>query len=253
MAQIIPGIDREIAVTLHRLLVRSGIKVVTGARVAKISAGGGQKSVLYTCEGRSEELETERIVLAAGRKPDFSYLGIDRVGLGVSKGAIAVNDRLETSVPGIYAAGDVIGGIMLAHVATAEGDLAARNMMGASFRMEHGTVPGCVYTQPEIATVGLTEDKAKEEADIEIGRFFFRANGKAVIMNETEGMVKIVGDRKSGHVLGVHILGPHATDLISEAVLGMRLGMTMKDLAEAIHPHPSLSETIMEAAQSVAD
>jgi dihydrolipoamide dehydrogenase len=253
MPQIIPGIDREIASTLQRLLVRSGIKVVTGARVVRISAGGTQKSVLYTCEGRSEELETERIVLAAGRKPDFSYLGIDRVGLGVSKGAIAVNDRLETSVPGIYAAGDVIGGIMLAHVATAEGDLAAKNMMGASFRMEHGTVPGCVYTQPEIATVGLTEDKAKEEADIEIGRFFFRANGKAVIMNETEGMVKIVGDRKSGHVLGVHILGPHATDLISEAVLGMRLGMTMKDLAEAIHPHPSLSETIMEAAQAVAD
>jgi dihydrolipoamide dehydrogenase len=253
MPQIIPGIDREIAATLQRLLVRSGIKVVTGARVVRISAGGTQKSVLYTCEGRSEELETERIVLAAGRKPDFSYLGIDRVGLGVSKGAIAVNDRLETSVPGIYAAGDVIGGIMLAHVATAEGDLAAKNMMGASFRMEHGTVPGCVYTQPEIATVGLTEDKAKEEADIEIGRFFFRANGKAVIMNETEGMVKIVGDRKSGHVLGVHILGPHATDLISEAVLGMRLGMTMKDLAEAIHPHPSLSETIMEAAQAVAD
>jgi dihydrolipoamide dehydrogenase len=114
MPQIIPGIDREIAATLQRLLVRSGIKLLTTARVARVSAGGAQKSVLYTCEGRSEALEADQVVLAAGRKPDFSHLGIDRVGLGVSKGAIAVNDRLETSVPGIYAADDVIGGIMLA-------------------------------------------------------------------------------------------------------------------------------------------
>ena len=250
MPQIVPGVDREIAVTLQRLLARSGIKVMTSARVGKISAGGAQKSVLYTCEDQSEELVTDRIILTTGRKPDFSHLGIDRIGLDAVKGAIAVNDRLETSVPGICAAGDVIGGIMLAHVAMAEGDLAARNMMGADRRMDYGTVPGCVYTRPEIASVGLTEEKAKAANDIEIGRFFFRANGKAVIMNEIDGMVKIVSDRKSGHVLGVHILGPHATDLISEAVLGMRLGMTVKDLAEAIHPHPSLSEAIMEAAQA---
>jgi dihydrolipoamide dehydrogenase len=250
MPQIVPGVDREIAVTLQRLLARSGITVMTSARVGKISAGGAQKSVLYTCEDQSEELVTERIILTTGRKPDFSYLGIDRIGLDAAKGAIAVNDRLETSVPGIYAAGDVIGGIMLAHVAMAEGDLAARNMMGADLRMGYGAVPGCVYTRPEIASVGLTEEKAKEANDIEIGRFFFRANGKAVIMNEIDGLVKIVADKKSGHVLGVHILGPHATDLISEAVLGMRLGMTVKDLAEAIHPHPSLSEAIMEAAQA---
>jgi dihydrolipoamide dehydrogenase len=250
MPQIVPGVDREIAVTLQRLLARSGIKVMTSARVGKISAGGAQKSVLYTCEDQSEELVTDRIILTTGRKPDFSHLGVDRIGLDAAKGAIAVNDRLETSVPGICAAGDVIGGIMLAHVAMAEGDLAARNMMGADLRMDYGTVPGCVYTRPEIASVGLTEEKAKAANDIEIGRFFFRANGKAVIMNEIDGMVKIVSDRKSGHVLGVHILGPHATDLISEAVLGMRLGMTVKDLAEAIHPHPSLSEAIMEAAQA---
>lgn len=253
MPQIIPGVDREIATTLQRHLVRSGIGVVTDARVVRVSAGVARKNVLYTSEGRTEELETERVILAAGRKPDFSHLGIDRVGLDVSKGAIAVNDRLETSVPGIYAAGDVLGGIMLAHVATAEGNLAVKNMMGANLPMQYGTVPGCIYTRPEIAVVGLTEEKAREESDIEIGRFYFRANGKAVIMNEIDGMVKIIGDRKGGHVLGVHIIGPHATDLISEAVLGMRLGMTVKDLAEAIHPHPSLSETIMEAAQAIGD
>jgi len=252
MPQIVPGVDREIAATLQRLLSRSGIKVMTSARVAKISAGGDRKSVFYACEDQSEELVTDRVILATGRKPDYSHLGIDRVGIDAAKGAIAVNDRLETSVPGIYAAGDVIGGIMLAHVATAEGNLAARNMMGAGLRMDHSTVPGCVYTRPEIASVGLTEEQAKAANDIEIGRFFFRANGKAVIMNEIDGMVKIVSDRKSGHVLGVHILGPHATDLISEAVLGMRLGMTTKDLAEAIHPHPSLSEVIMEAAQAMS-
>ena len=253
MPQIVPGVDREIAVTLQRLLSRSGIQVMTSARVGKISAGGAQKNVFYACEDRSEELVADRVILATGRKPDFSHLDIDRVGIDAAKGAIAVNDRLETSVPGIYAAGDVIGGIMLAHVATAEGDLAARNMMGADLRMDYGAVPGCVHTRPEIASVGLTEEEAKAVNDIEIGRFFFRANGKAVIMNEIDGMVKIVSDSKSGHVLGVHILGPRATDLISEAVLGMRLGMTTKDLAEAIHPHPSLSEVIMEAAQGVAD
>jgi dihydrolipoamide dehydrogenase len=253
MPQIVPGVDREIAATLQRLLSRSGIKVITSARVGKISAGGAQKSVFYACEDRSEELVADRVILATGRKPDFSHLGIDHVGINAAKGAIAVNDRLETSVPGIYAAGDVTGGIMLAHAATAEGNLAARNMLGADLRMDYGTVPGCVYTRPEIASVGLTEEEAKAANDIEIGRFFFRANGKAVIMNEIDGMVKIVSDRKSGHVLGVHILGPHATDLISEAVLGMRLGMTTKDLAETIHPHPSLSEVIMEAAQTVAD
>ncbi len=253
MPQIIPGIDREIAVTLQRLLVRSGIKLVTDARVSKLSSKETHKHVRYTCGHRSEDLEAERIVLAAGRKPDFSHLGIERIGLDVSGGAIAVNDRMETSVPGIYAAGDVVGGIMLAHVAMAEGELAAVNMMGASRRMDHRTVPSCVYTRPEIASVGLTEEKARETADIDIGRFFFRANGKAVIMNETEGMVKIIGDRKSGQVLGVHILGPHATDLISETVLGIRLGMTIKDLARAIHPHPSLSEAIMEAAKTIAD
>ena len=251
MPQIVPGVDREIAATLQRLLSRSGIRIMTSARVGRISAGSDRKSVFYACEDRSEELAADRVVLATGRKPDFSYLGIDRVGIDIAKGAIAVNDRLETSVPGIYAAGDVIGGIMLAHVATAEGNLAARNIMGADLQMDHATVPGCVYTRPEIASVGLTEEQAKAANDIEIGRFFFRANGRAVIMNEIDGMVKIVSDRKSGRVLGVHILGPHATDLISEAVLGMRLGMTTKDLAEAIHPHPSLSEVIMEAAQAL--
>lgn len=253
MPQIIPGIDREIAVTLRRLLVRSGIKIVTDARVSKLSSGGDHKNVRYICENRPEELEADRVILASGRKPDFSHLGIERIGLEVSRDAIAVNDRMETSVPGIYAAGDVVGGIMLAHVAMSEGELAAGNMMGANFRIDHRTVPSCVYTRPEIASVGLTEEKAKEIADIEIGRFFFRANGKAVIMNETEGMVKIIADRESGQVLGVHVLGPHATDLISEAVLGMRLGMTMKDLARAVHPHPSLSEAIMEAAKAIAD
>ena len=163
MPQIVPGVDREIAATLQRLLSRSGVRVMTSARVGRVSAGADGKSVFCSCEDRSEELTADRVIIATGRKPDFSRLGIDRVGIETAKGAIAVNDRLETSVPGVYAAGDVIGGIMLAHVATAEGNLAARNIMGADLRMDHSVVPGCVYSRPEIAAVGLTEEQAKAD------------------------------------------------------------------------------------------
>jgi dihydrolipoamide dehydrogenase len=187
-----------------------------------------------------------------GRKPEFSTLNIAKVGIACEKGAIVVNERMETNVPGIYAAGDVIGGVMLAHVATAEGECAVKNALGHPSVMTYRVVPSCIYTTPEVASVGLTEEEAKKSHDIQVGRFPFRGNGKALILNETEGMVKVISDKKYGEILGVHILGPHATDMISEAVLGMTMEMTVEELAHAIHPHPTVSEAIMEAALALS-
>ena len=161
---------------------------------------------------------------------------------------MAVNDRMQTNIPHIYAAGDVTGGIMLAHLATAEGECAVSNALGAGGRMSYKAVPACVYTSPEVASVGLTEEEACKRHDIIVGRFPFHACGKAQILDQTYGMVKIISEKKLGGILGVHIIGPQATNLIAEAVLGMTLEMTVEELAHAIHPHPTLSEALMESA-----
>ncbi len=158
---------------------------------------------------------------------------------------------METSVPGIYGVGDVVGGIMLAHVAMAEGECAAKNAMGDESEMRYDVIPSCIYTSPEVAVVGLSEEQAKERFDIEVGRFSFHGSGKALVLNETFGMVKIISEKRSGRVLGVHMIGPHATDMIGEAVLGMSMKMTVQELARAVHPHPSLSEAVMESALSL--
>jgi len=162
-----------------------------------------------------------------------------------------VNERMETNIPGIYAVGDVVGGTMLAHVAIAEGECAAKNAMGEKMEMSYRAIPLCIYTSPEVASVGLTEEEAKEKFNIQVGRFSFHGCSKAVVINETYGMVKIVSEKKSGEVLGVHIIGPNATDMIGEAVLGMSMKMTVNQLAHAVHPHPTLSEALMESALSL--
>jgi dihydrolipoamide dehydrogenase len=159
---------------------------------------------------------------------------------------------METNVPGIWAAGDVVGGIMLAHLASAEGECAMKNILGHREAMNYKAVPSCIYTTPEVASVGLTEEKAREWGEIQVGRFPLSGNGKALVINETEGMVKVISDKKFGEVLGVHIIGPHATDMIAEAVLGMMMEMTAEELAGAIHPHPTVSEAVMEAAMVIA-
>jgi dihydrolipoamide dehydrogenase len=252
MPNLVPGLDREIAVALEKIVAASGVKVITNAMVKKISGKKGRNKVSYSIGDKEAECVAEKIILAVGRKPDFSALNINKVGIACAKGAIVVNERMETNVSGIYAAGDVIGGVMLAHVATAEGECAVKNALGQKSVMSYRVVPSCIYTTPEAASVGLTEEEARKNHDIQVGRFPFRGNGKALILNETEGMVKIISDKTYGEVLGVHILGPHATDMIAEAVLGMTMEMTVEELAHAIHPHPTVSEAIMEAALTLA-
>ena len=249
---LVPGVDKEIATILQKQLSAAGVKVVTGAAVKGIAHRKTENTVTYSIGDKTETITAEKVFITVGRKPDFSLLNIEKVGVKHERGAIVVNEFMETNVPGIWAAGDVVGGIMLAHLASAEGECAVRNILGHREAMSYKAVPSCIYTTPEVASVGLTEEKAKERGEIQVGRFPLRGNGKALVLNETEGMVKVISDKKLGEVLGVHIIGPHATDMIAEAVLGMTMEMTVEELAGAIHPHPTVSEAIMEAAMTIA-
>ncbi|HNS53623.1 MAG TPA: dihydrolipoyl dehydrogenase [Syntrophales bacterium] len=252
MPGLVPGTDREIAVILQKQIAAAGVKVVTGAAVKGISRRRQENTVTFAVGDRTETVSAEKVLLTVGRKPDFSSLNLDGVGVRHERGAIVVNEFMETNVPGIYAAGDVVGGIMLAHLATAEGECAVRNILGHREAMNYKAVPCCIYTTPEVASVGLTEEAARERGEIQVGRFPLRGNGKALILNEPDGMVKVIADRRLGEVLGVHIIGPHATDMIAEAVLGMTMEMTAEELAGAIHPHPTVSEAVMEAARVIS-
>jgi dihydrolipoamide dehydrogenase len=246
--RLVPGVDREIARALRQAFEAEEIEVFTGARVRGIVHRRGSKTVEFEADGRPMKRSVSTVLVSVGREPDLTRLDTDRLGVAVEDAAIRVDERMETSVPGIYAVGDVTGGIMLAHVAMAEGECAAKNAVGEEAVMRYEAIPSCIYTSPEVASVGLVEEEAAGKFDIEVGRFSFHGSGKALVLNDTFGMVKIVSDRKTGRVLGVHIIGPHATDMIGEAVLGMSMGMTVRELARAIRPHPSLSEAIMESA-----
>jgi dihydrolipoamide dehydrogenase len=249
--RLVPGVDREISLALEQALRAEGIEVFTGARVRGVEHRRGLRTVEFNVEGKSIKRAVGAVVVSVGREPDLAWLDAERLGLALEKGALRVDARMETSAPGIYAVGDVTGGIMLAHVAMAEGECAAKNAVGEDAVMRYDAVPSCIYTSPEVATVGLTEEEARRKSEIEVGRFSFHGSGKAMVLNETFGMVKIVSEKKTGRVLGVHMIGPHATDMIGEAVLGMSMGMTVRELAHAIHPHPSLSEAVMESALSL--
>lgn len=252
MPQILPTEDTEIANALENILKKDGMEIFTNATVTSIrSAKPDEKVVSFTTKDGNGEQEriAEKVLLSVGRRPDTDDLGVNNLSLAVDKGRLVVNERMETNIPGVYAIGDVIGGLMLAHVAMEEGKCAVENSLGADCKMDYRAAPRCVYTSPEVAGVGLTEAEAKEEySDIKVGRFPFKASGRALILNETAGMVKIITDAHYGQILGVHILGPQATELIAEAVLGIKMEATFDDIASTIHAHPTLSEAMMEAA-----
>jgi dihydrolipoamide dehydrogenase len=254
MPQILPGEDTEIAQTLASGLREQGIEIYCGATINSIkSTTSGESKVLFTTTAGGEELRAvEKVLLAAGRRANIDDTGIEELGITLDKGSIVVNEHMETNIPGIYAVGDVVGGLMLAHVAMAEGKCAAENIMGLDSTMDYRAIPRCIYTSPEMAGVGLTEAEAnKRYQDVRIGRFPFIANGRASTLNETKGLVKIIADAKYGEILGVHILGPQASELIAEAVLAIQWGATCEELASCIHAHPTLSEAVMEASLGV--
>lgn len=242
--------DREISELLEKEFRKKKIKLITNVRVEKTAIKEDGVHVLLS---DGEKVITEKILVSIGRALNTDGIGLDEAGISRGpKGEIIVNNRMETSVSGIYAIGDVTGGMLLAHKASAEGIVAAGNVMGQNTEINYSIVPAAIFTSPEIASVGLREDQAIEKGiDYRVGRFPFRALGKAHAIGEISGMVKIIAEAATDRIIGAHIMGPHASDLIAEAAVAMKAGLTARQLAETIHAHPTLAEAVMEAAEDV--
>ncbi len=253
MPQILPNEDSEVASTLEKSLKRFKMQIQTGCAVKKVAVSAdGKKIVRATAPDGEKNFEGQYVLSAVGRKPNLEGLGLEEIGVRFGKKGVQVNEKMETNVPGVYAIGDVTGQWLLAHFASAQGEVAVENALGHPSKLNPRVVPRCVYTLPEVASVGLAEKEAAESGyKIKVGRFPFAASGKATAIGYREGFVKIVADSKYDEILGVHIVGPHATDLIGEAVVAMQLESTAEELARSIHPHPTLTEALMESAFDV--
>jgi dihydrolipoamide dehydrogenase len=242
--------DKEISELLEREFKKKKIKLITGVKLEKVEVGDDGVHA-FLSDGR--ELSAEKALVSIGRAFNSENMGLETVGVKKGeRGNILVNSRMETNIRGIYAVGDVTGGMLLAHVASAEGIVAVKNAMGQESEMDYSVVPAAIFTSPEIASVGLREHQAAEKGiAYKTGHFQFRALGKAHAIGEISGFIKFISEEKSDRVLGVHIIGPHASDLIHEAAVAMRAGLTTRDIAGTIHTHPTLSEGMMEAAEDV--
>ena len=252
LPRILPPVDEEIARRLTQLLKRKGIEILTDCIVKEIKSTNQNLEVLVSTSDGEKKIETEKILLAAGRVPELGNIDVQRLGIELDGKAIKVDEKMRTNIPGIYAVGDVVGRIMLAHVASREGIVAVENISGKETLMDYKVVPNCVFSMPEVASVGLTEEEArKENNNIKVSKFPFMANGKALGMGETEGMVKIIADADTSELLGFHILGVHASDLIAEGTLAMSMEATAFEIINTIHAHPTLAEAIAEAAEGI--
>lgn len=249
MPKLLPMMDGELTAMLRKKMEASGVTILTEAKVQSVEAAPVGAKVQVEVSGKVESFEAEKVLVAVGRRTDTEALGLDKVGIAHDRGRITVNDKMETNVPNIYAIGDCLGKVMLAHVASAQGEVAAENALGETVVYDGKTNPSCVYTDPEFAGVGLTEEKAKEEGiPYQVGKFPLMANGKALIMNGGEGMIKFIIGKEYGEVLGVHILGPRATDLIGECALAIGMEATVDEIYATIHAHPTVTEAVREAA-----
>jgi len=239
--------DHEISELLERELKKKKIRLLTGVKVTRVESL--DNGVLVTIDSGAEVV-AEKLLVSIGRALNSENLGIEALGIHKSsRGEILVDDRMETNIAGVYAIGDVTGGPLLAHVASKQGIVAARNACGIDAKMGYSVVPAGIFTSPEIGSVGLREHEAAERGiNVKIGRFQFRTLGKAHVIGETTGMVKIIADAGTDKVLGMHIIGPHASDLIHEGALALQAGLTASAVADMIHAHPTLAEAIMEAA-----
>jgi len=252
MAHCLSGQDREVVTVLEDSLRKEGIDIYCGASVSEIKDSPEGKSIVFKTGNEEKVIEAAAVAVCIGYKPNIDNLGLEECGIETGNGTIKVNEKMETSVPGVYAAGDITGGIMLAHAGYAEGRVAAQNAMGIDCCMDAAVVPQCIFTSPEVASAGLTEEEAAGSGyQTVIGRFPFAANGMAQIMGETRGLVKIVADEQYKQILGVHIVGPSASSLIHEAALAIKLEATAYDLQQTIHAHPTLAEALWEASLDV--
>lgn len=255
LPNIVPVEDEEVSKQLERSFKKMGVKVMTSAEVTKVdTSGDGVKATVKTAKGE-EVLEADVILSAVGIKTNIEGIGLEEVGIATDRDKILVNDYYQTNIPGYYAIGDVTPGQALAHVASAEGILCVEKIKGMHVEpIDYGNVPGCTYCTPEIASVGLTEKKAIEAGyEIKVGKFPFSASGKAKAGGNADGFVKVIFDAKYGEWLGCHMIGAGVTDMIAEAVVARKLETTGHEILKAIHPHPTMSEAVMEAVAAAYD
>jgi dihydrolipoamide dehydrogenase len=254
LPRLVPLEDEEVSKDLERAFRKRGIKSQTGTRLEKMEkTDAGVRVTGKDASGKEVQLEAEMLLVAVGRMPYLQGLGIEGTQIRVERGSVQVDEYLRTGEPNVYAIGDVIPTPWLAHLASKEGILAVEQIAGQEVRpINLRLVPSCTYCDPEIGSVGLTEAKAREQGyDVKVGKFPFSASGKARILGEEEGFVKIVSESKYDEILGVHIIGPHATEIIAEACVAMQLESTAEELGRTIHAHPTVSESVMEAAEDV--
>jgi dihydrolipoamide dehydrogenase len=252
--RILPGTDDEIAKSFRRILEKQGIKFLLGQKVAKVDKqkNGLKVSIEPAAGGEAQEIDADVVLVAIGRRPFIEGLGLEKVGVALDRGRVVIDHRFATNVAGIYAIGDVVRGPMLAHKAEDEGIAIAEILAGQHGHVNYGVIPSVVYTMPEIATIGLTEEELKAKGvAYKVGKFPFTANGRARAMRATEGFVKILADATSDRVLGVHIIGAAAGEQIAEAAIAMEFGASAEDIARTCHAHPTLSEAVKEAAMAV--
>jgi dihydrolipoamide dehydrogenase len=254
LPRIVPLEDEEISRELAASFKRQGIAVYPDTRVERLTkTDAGAELIARSSGDKTETFRAEKVLMAVGRRPLSDGIGLEGMSVATDRGFIKTDGFMRTNVPGVYAIGDVVPTQALAHVASAEGVVAVEHMAGKETRpLNYDQVPGCTYCSPEIGSIGLTEAKARERGfDVAVGKFPFSAIGKARILNQASGFVKIVAEKKYDEILGVHIVGPSATELIAEAGAALKLEATSEELVRTIHAHPTLSESIHEASEAV--
>ena len=252
--RILPGMDGEVAKQFQRILEKQGFGFMLGSKVTKVETGGAGATVTVepSAGGEAKTLNADIVLVAIGRRPNTDGLGLDKAGVATERGRVVIDDHFKTNVPGIYAIGDVVRGPMLAHKAEDEGVAVAEIIAGKHGHVNYDAIPGVVYTSPEVASLGKTEEELKAAGvDYKVGKFPFTANGRARAMRQTDGFVKVLADAKTDRVLGCHIIGPRAGDLIAEVTVLMEFGGSSEDLARTCHAHPTLAEAVKEAAMAV--
>jgi len=256
MPGIVPVEDEDISKQLLKSFKKSGIKIMTGSTVESVDASGKACKVsVKNSKGETETIEADAVLSAVGIAPNTEGLGLETCGVITEKGKVVVNDYYQTNIPGVYAIGDIVQGQALAHVASAEGIICVEKIAGHHPEpLDYNNIPGCTYCNPEVASVGYTEKAAKEAGyELKIGKFPFSASGKASASGEKDGFVKLIFDAKYGELLGAHMIGSNVTEMIAETVLARKLETTGHEIIKAVHPHPTMSEAIMEAAAAAYD
>ncbi len=249
MPQVVPTLkDKKLAGMVQRLLEKRGVKILTGTKIENVEVAKEGEVVSTLSTG--EEIHTEKVLVSIGRKLNSDSIGLENIGVKTERGKILIDEYLRTNIPNVYAIGDVTGGLLLAHKAMKEGETVAEVIAGLDRKMDYRVVPWAIFTTPEIAAVGLTEEEAKEKGiEVKTGEFPFSANGKAVSMNLTDGEVKIVAKKDTEEIIGAQIVGPEASVMIAELALAVEKKLTLRDVADTIHTHPTLAEATMEAAK----